>query len=105
MQGYRNRIVIGGIYSITNTVTSKKMLCMTTDMQGSKNRFEFSQNVNSCVHPRLKEDWKRYGGHSFHFDVLETLEKKEGQDDSGFIQDITALFELTAKGAAPEKYE
>ena len=40
--------------------------------------------MNSCVHPRLKDDWVRFGGRAFRFDELETLEKKPEQNDSDF---------------------
>ena len=78
---------------------------MTTDIQGSRNRFEFAQNVNSCVHPRLQDDWDKLGGRAFRFDEFETLEKKPEQNDSDFLHDIEALFEITAQVASPESYE
>lgn len=105
LQNYKNRIVVGGVYAIVNTVTSRRMLNYTTDLQGSRNRFEFAQQMNSCIHPRLKDDWERLGGHSFRFDVLDTLEKKEEQTDSSFLDDLKALFDITSNGAQPDRYE
>lgn len=97
--------MIGGVYVIVNTESGKKLLGMTTDMQGSRNRFEFSQSMNSCVHPRLKDDWARFGGRAFRFDELESLEKKPEQNDDDFLHDIEALFEITSQGASPDRYE
>ncbi len=105
LQDYKKRSVIGGIYAIVNTTTGKMLLGMTTDMQGSRNRFEFSQTMNSCVHPRLKEDWSKHGGRSFRFDELELLVKKPEQSENDFLCDIEELFELTSQGALPDKYE
>lgn len=105
LQSYRERSVIGGVFSIVNTANGKKMTGYTTDMQGSRNRFEFSQNMNSCVHPRLKDDWKEFGGKAFRFEVLDTLEKGEEQNDSDFQNDVKSLFELTTNGAQPDRYE
>ena len=101
---YKNRTVIGGVYAIVNTDSGKRMLCYTTDMQGSRNRFEFSQKMNTCVHPRLKDDWKKLGGSAFRFDELETLKKGKEQADSDFLSDIKELFDITAKGAKPDSY-
>ena len=105
LQSYKERAVIGGVYAIVNTETGKKLLGMTTDVQGSRNRFEFAQSMNGCVHPRLKDDWAKFGGHAFRFEVLEMLEKKKEQNDSDFLHDIEALFEITAQGASPDRYE
>lgn len=105
LQSYKERSVIGGVYAIVNTVNGKRLLGMTTDMQGSRNRFEFAQNVGSCVHPRLQDDWVKYGGHAFRFDEMETLEKKAEQNDNDFLQDIESLYEITARGALPDRYE
>jgi len=81
------------------------MLNFTENLQVSRNRFDFAQQMNSCVHPRLKEDWAQYGGKSFRFDVLESIAKKKDQTDSDFNEDLKALFEMSAKGAEPDKYE
>ncbi len=105
LQNFKKRSVIGGVFAIVNTVTEKKLLGMTTDIQGSYNRFEFAQSVNSCIHPRLQHDWEKLGGHAFRFDELELLVKKPEQSDSDFLHDIEALFDMTTNGALPDRYE
>ena len=105
MNSYKNRTVVGGVFAIVNTVSGKRMLSYTTDIQGSRNRFEFAQQMNSCVHPRLKDAWEAEGKQAFRFDVLETLEKGEEQNDSDFLNDVKELFEMTAPGVQPDRYE
>jgi hypothetical protein len=105
LEAYKRRSVIGGIYSILNTVTGKKMLSLTIDMRGSRNRFEFAQSMNSCVHHCLKKDWDMYGGQSFRFEELQTIEKKECQTEDQFYDDLRELYVMTAPGATMDKYE
>jgi hypothetical protein len=61
--------------------------------------------MNSCIHPRLKDDWQKHGSGSFRFDVVETLEKKEGQTDSEFQDDLNALFAFAYDGVQADRYE
>ena len=105
LAAYKRRSVVGGVYSIVNTVTGKKMLSLTTDLQGSRNRFEFAQSMNSCVHHCLKGDWDLYGGQSFHFEKLQTIEKKENQTEDQFYDDIRELYAMIVPGVKMDKYE
>ncbi len=97
--------MVGGVYAIINNITGRKMLSLTTDIQGSSNRFKFSQSMNSCLHHRLKNDWNLHGGQSFRFQILETIEKKEDQTDGQFMDDIKELYEMTAPGIPADRYE
>jgi hypothetical protein len=94
---YATRRVIGGIYAVRNTQNGKLLLFSTTDMPGSLNRFTFSQQIGGCIHPKLRKEWGKNGS-GFVFEVLEELEKKEGQTDEEFTLDVQALFELTLEG-------
>jgi hypothetical protein len=105
LQSYKAQTSVGGVYAITNIVTGKRILSFTMDLKGSRNRFEFAQQMNSCVHPQLQDDWARLGGHSFRFDVLESLTQKEGQSDSDFRDELKALFDIISAGASPDRYE
>ena len=105
LQSYKAQPSVGGVYAITNVVTGKRILSITTDLRGSRNRFEFSQQMNSCVHPQLQDDWARLGGQSFRFDVLESLTQREGQADADFRDELKALFDIVPAGASPGRYE
>jgi len=91
---YKERPRIGGICAVRNTVTGRVLISAVTDVEGYKNRFAFSLSTDSCVHPKLDADWKKYGGSAFELHILETLEKKETQTDLEFTIDIASLKEL-----------
>ena len=87
---YRNRTVIGGIYTIKNTINGKVLLDSTTDLKGARNRFEFF----GCPNPKMTADWSAQKGECFVFDVLEELEKDEIQTDKEFKDDLKILLEI-----------
>ena len=88
---YKEREIIGGVYSITNTSNQKILLVATTDLPGRKNRFAFSQTTGSCVEIKLQSDWNRYGSGQFVFEVLEELKKGESQTAEEFKADVAVL--------------
>ena len=64
------------------------------DLRGSRNRFEFSQKAGSCIDMKLQNDWNKYGGEHFVFEVLEELEMGETQTLKEFEADIDVLKEI-----------
>lgn len=91
---YKERKVIGGVFIIRNALKHKSLLDATTDLHGSRNRFEFSQKTGSCFNLKLQKDWTGQGGGEFVFEVLEELEKGETQSDAEFKTDIEQLKEI-----------
>ena len=91
---YKERKVIGGVYVIKNTHNNKLLLEASTDLQGSKNRFEFAQKTGSCIHLKLQSDWTKQGSGEFAFEILEKLEKGEDQTIAEFKADIEVLKEM-----------
>nr|WP_319487623.1 GIY-YIG nuclease family protein [uncultured Caproiciproducens sp.] len=91
---YKERKITGGVYAVVNSGTGKMLVLSTYDLQGSKNRFEFSQKTNGCINLKLQNDWQKYGTASFHYEVLEELTKKESQTLKEFEDDIHTLHEL-----------
>ena len=88
---YREREIIGGVYIIRNTSKNKLFLDADTDINGSKNRFEFAVKTGSCVHPKLQNDWV---GGQFVFEVLEELKKGEAQSLTEFKEDIDLMKQI-----------
>ncbi|MDR2560218.1 MAG: GIY-YIG nuclease family protein, partial [Holophagales bacterium] len=76
---YKDREIIGGVYIIKNELNGKILFAGSSDLQGSKNRFEFSKQTGSCVDMKLQKDWSKQGGEQFVFEVLEELKKGETQ--------------------------
>lgn len=91
---YKEREMVGGVYMIINTLTGRILLRTDTDLQGSKNRFEFSQKTGSCVDRLLQSDWNKEGAGIFILEVLEELKKGETQTEEKFEADINFLKEI-----------
>jgi len=88
---YKQRTLTGGVYRISNTVNGKYILGHTFDMGAMQNRFNFSLSSNSCIHPRMQEDWKEHGSKAFEFAVLESIEMKKEQGREEFLEDLKTL--------------
>ncbi len=91
---YKNRAVIGGVYSITCTGSGRRWIKSTKDLAGQKNKFEFFTSTNLCPEPGMSVDWKQYGAEAFSFDILEQLEKGESQTDKEFADDIRTMYDM-----------
>ena len=91
---YKERKIIGGVYLIKNNENNKALLLSTTDLQGSKNRFEFSQKTGSCVTLKLQKEWVEFGSNAFTMEVLEELNKNDTQTLKEFGDDIKMLEEI-----------
>lgn len=94
LQAYKQRLLTGGTYVITNTATGRQLLLCELDLKGARNRFDFMSKMGSCVNSRLSADWRKYGPQSFAFRVLEELEQKETQTADDFKEDLAVLEEL-----------
>jgi hypothetical protein len=92
VSAYRRRKVVGGVFAIRNTEHGKRMLNVTNDMRGSRNRFDFMKNTGICYHHKLRGEWS--DDPPFVFEVLEELEKGETQTNSEFDDDLETLREL-----------
>lgn len=91
---YKNRIVIGGVYSIKCNSSGRIWIKSTEDIAGQMNKFEFFVSTNLCPEPSMCSDWNQYGAKSFSFVVLENLEKGETQTDKEFADDIHILYDM-----------
>lgn len=91
---YKEREVVGGVFAIRNTLSGKMLISTTTDIQGSRNRFEFAQKTGSCVDPRLQSDWDRDGNGQFVFEPLEEIKRETTQTEAEFRRDIDILKDI-----------
>ena len=101
---YKDREIIGGVYTIKNTLNNKVLLGSATDLNGIKNRFEFSQKTGSCVDMKLQNDWNAQGGEQFSFEVLEELKKGDTQTIEEFKSDIAVLKEIWVNELAGQDF-
>lgn len=99
---YKKRMQEGGVYAIRCIMNDKQILLSTADLAGSENRFKFAQSTGGCVHPKLREDWSRYGGAGFAFEVIETLRQQETQTDAEFHKEIEELLDMLISQINPK---
>lgn len=100
---YKARRAVGGVFAVRNSANGKSLIQYTTELQGSRNRFEFSLVTGGCAYKPLEEDNKKFGNKVFSFEVLEQLEQKEGQTDKDFKDEIEALYIMLTEGMDSEK--
>jgi hypothetical protein len=91
---YKEREITGGVYLLKNTRGGKSALNSTTDMRGSRNRFDFARRTGSCVDKRIQDDWTRFGPDSYEFEVLDEVTKGAERSMKEFEADVAALKEL-----------
>lgn len=98
---YKERTLVGGVYIITNSLNQKVWLDAAIDLQGSLNRFDFSQKTGICVVLKLQTDWRTMGKSAFSLTVLETIEKPLEQSQEAFKEDIQILKSLWFEKLSP----
>ncbi|GAA3663262.1 GIY-YIG nuclease family protein [Asaccharospora irregularis] len=90
---YKERKVSGGVFKITNKINEKYLILSDIDLKSYHNRFNFSVKTGSAVHPRLIDDWKKFKGENFQFEILEEIDLKEDQSISLFKESLKKLEE------------
>lgn len=91
---YKDRRLVGGVYTITNTANDRYLLGHVADVASLRNRFQFAVTTGSTVDPRLRGDWTAFGAAAFRLDVLEELEQKQDQSQAEFMDDLKTLEDL-----------
>ena len=94
LSAYKERKITGGICAIKNTVTKKLLLEITTDIQGLKNRFEFSQKTGVPFSLLLQKDYTVYGVQSFSLEELELITKEDTKTMEEFKEELNILKEI-----------
>ena len=84
---YKNRMEIGGIFVIKNSVSNKWYVDSTPDLAAAKNRFDFMGDS----YMKIANDYKAQNGMGFEFEILEELQKGEAQSGKEFRDDLTLL--------------
>lgn len=100
---YKERKLLGGVYTITNTKTGQYLLGHAANLASVRNHFQFAVTTGSAVHPRLRQDWAAYGPAAFTLDVLEELEQSQEQTQAQFLADLQALEQLWRANLDPAK--
>jgi hypothetical protein len=91
---YKERKIVGGVYAITNTLSGRKFIDATTDIQASRNRFDFAKETGMCTIKSIEKEWMESSALSFVFETLEEYAKDANQTMEEFQADVTTLKEL-----------
>ena len=94
---YKLKKTTGGVYKIMNTANGKYMIKAEIDLQSFQNRFNFSQRIKGCQHPKMQNDFKEFGSEVFILEFLEEVEKKEEESSMGFKDRLKRLEEYWAE--------
>lgn len=91
---YKERKLVGGVYTFTNTVSGKYLIGHAANLASVRNHFQFALKTGSAVHPKLRADWAAQGGQGFALSVLAELEQGPDQGHADFMRDLEALEQL-----------
>jgi hypothetical protein len=91
---YKERPVIGGIYSIRCGGSGRVWIRAAKNLQSQINRFHFAVSTGLCPEMEMRREWEEFGAQSFSVSVLEELEKGKTQTDREFYDDIDALLQM-----------
>jgi hypothetical protein len=93
-RAYKERKLLGGVYTITNTLTGQYLIGHAANLASVRNHFQFAVTTGSAVHPKLRKDWEALGPSAFILDVLEELEQRPEQSQAQFMADLQTLEQL-----------
>lgn len=97
INAYKQRKIIGGVFTVTNTATGRYLLEAAGDITARQNAFNFSVSTNNPFDYKMRKEWQTSGAAAFNFKVLDTLEKKENQSQEQFLEDLKMLEEIQAE--------
>ena len=95
--------IVGGIFRVANTRNGMYLLDYAANLQAKQNSFNFMVSSGSCLDYRLKKDLAEFGCQAFIFEILEALDKKTGQTQNEFIDDLKMLGQLWSEKLDPSK--
>ena len=75
---YKERMQIGGVFAIHNTMKRKCYIASAKDIGAAKNRFE---HFGAGTYAKLSGDCTAQNGEGFIFEVVEELHKGELQSE------------------------
>ncbi len=89
----RERKVPMGVYALRNLATGLVRLGCSVNVPAAVNRHHFMLRMGSHPDKALQAEWRRDGGDSFVFEMLDLLPEK---DEPGFdpVDDLLALLAL-----------
>ncbi len=101
---YRNMLRVGAVYALECSGNHRRWIRWTPDIQGMKNRFQFSVSMKQCPDPATRLECDKYGWESISLVVLEELKMKKDQTSKEFSDELKLLCKMwTEKQADDDK--
>jgi len=97
-RAYKERMEVGGLYRIVNTITGfTGPVAATPNLRGMANRLAFSRHTKTCFDQALSDIWEKTRGEGFSMEEIERLERKPEQTAAEFAEELKALLDLYLK--------
>lgn len=101
-QSYRRM----GVYQIRNVTNGKIFVDGSMDLDGMRNRVAFMKNTNLNSISALQQDWLKYGGDSFEYEVLDQIKpfddvKSDDSELKSYKDEVDALLGLWLEKLQP----
>lgn len=74
---YKELVIPAGVWSITNSLTGKKFIGTSINLNAAWNRHKFQLQGNMHANKQLQQDWNTLGEQSFSFQVLTQIIPKD----------------------------
>ena len=94
LQEYKERKMVGGVYTITNQTNGKYVIDHSPNLQSVQNHFQFATKMGSPMQLKLKKDWTELGAQAFKLEILEELAQRPDQTDAQFIDELKTLEQM-----------
>ena len=90
---YKEQPPAMGVWAARNAVTGSVFVAASMNVEGAINRARFELRLNQHRNPHLMQEWRMHGADNFHFDVVDTLRRR---DDPAYDyrDDLAALLAL-----------
>lgn len=90
---YKQQKTTGGVYRIRNIETGKSLIKADVNLEAVENRFNFSQKTNSCIMPKLQQDWNKHGPKAFVFEIIKQIKIDNTESSAAFRKRLKNLEE------------
>ena len=88
---YKQTLQPMGIFQIKNLSNGKIFIESSKNLNGSLNSGKFQLEVGSHRNRILQEEYSKFGGSQFSFEILDRLEPKKDDPDYDYKEDLETL--------------
>ena len=91
-----------GVYRVRNVKSGRSLVGSSPNLRAILNRHQAQLQLGVHTNAELQSDWNALGEDAFRFEVLDTLEPREGEDARGdYFAELRALEELWLDKLSP----